>query len=59
MRFEFRLQGDVFSTRVLSQTLFFVVGAVLAFAFVWANLWLAGRFIPKGQLRRFPLDDFL
>ncbi len=51
--------GDVFSTRVLSQTLFFVVGAVVAFVFVWANLWLAGRFIPKGQLRRFSLDDFL
>src|ERR1035437_8280251 len=51
--------GDVFSTRVLSQTLFFVVGTVLAFVFVWANLWLAGRFIPKGQLRRFSLDDFL
>src|ERR1035437_4576597 len=51
--------GDVFSTRVLSQALFFVVGGVLAFVFLWVNLWLAGRFIPKGQLRRFSLDDFL
>jgi hypothetical protein len=51
--------GDVFSTRVLSQILFFVVGGVIAFVFLWANLWLAGRFIPKGQLRRFSLDDFL
>jgi len=51
--------GDVFSTRIVSQILFFVVGAVLAFVFLWANLWLAGRFIPKGQLRRFSLDDFL
>src|ERR1035437_2086580 len=51
--------GDVFSTRVVSQALFFVVGGVLAFAFLWFNLWLAGRFIPKGQLRRFSLDDFL
>ena len=51
--------GDVFSTRVLSQILFFVVGGALAFVFLWANLWLAGRFIPKGQLRRFSLDDFL
>src|SRR5450759_4660482 len=38
--------GDVFSTRIVSQILFFVVGAVLAFIFLWANLWLAGRFIP-------------
>jgi len=51
--------GDVFSTRVLSQALFFVVGGVVAFVFLWFNLWLAGRFIPKGQLRRFSLDDFL
>ena len=51
--------GDVFSTRVLSQTLFFVVGAAGAFVFLWFNLWLAGRFIPKGQLRKFSLDDFL
>jgi len=51
--------GDVFSTRVASQALFFVVGGLVAFVFLWFNLWLAGRFIPKGQLRRFSLDDFL
>ena len=51
--------GDVFSTRVTSQIIFFVVGGAAAFIFLWLNLWLAGRFIPKGQLRRFSLDDFL
>ncbi len=51
--------GDVFSTRVASQALFFVVGGLVAFVFLGFNLWLAGRFIPKGQMRRFSLDDFL
>jgi hypothetical protein len=51
--------GDVFSTRVVSQILFFAVGGAVAFIFLWLNLWLAGRFIPKGQLRRFSLDDLL
>jgi uncharacterized protein len=51
--------GDVFSTRVLSQIAFFVVGGLVAFIFLWFNLWLAGRFIPKGQMRQFSLDDFL
>ncbi len=51
--------GDVFSTRIGSQILFFVVGGLLAFVFFWVNLRLAGHFIPKGQLRRFSLDDFL
>ena len=51
--------GSVFWTRVGSQVLFFVVGLVVAFVFLWVNLWLAGRFIPKGQMRRFSLDDIL
>jgi uncharacterized membrane protein (UPF0182 family) len=51
--------GNVFWTRVGSQVLFFVVGAAIAFLVLWFNLWLAGRLIPKGQLRRFSLDDLL
>ena len=51
--------GNVFWTRFGTQILFFVVGAVVAAAVVWINLMLAGRFIPKGQLRQFSLDDFL
>ena len=51
--------GSVFWTRIGTQILFFVVGIVLAFMFLWVNLWLAGRFIPKGQMRRFSLDDIL
>lgn len=51
--------GNVFWTRLGSQVLFFVVGAVLTFLILWFNLWLAGRFIPKGGLRRFSMDEFL
>jgi uncharacterized membrane protein (UPF0182 family) len=31
----------------------------VAVLFLGLNLWLTGRFIPKGQLRRFSLDDLL
>jgi uncharacterized protein len=51
--------GNIFWTRFGTQILFFVVGAVAAFLVLWFNLWLAGRFIPKGQLRRISIDDFL
>ncbi len=51
--------GSVFWTRVGSQILFFVAGVAIAFLALWVNLWLAGKFIPKGQLRRFSLDDLL
>jgi hypothetical protein len=51
--------GNVFWTRLGSQILFFVVGAVVAFLVLWINLWLAGRFIPKGQLRQISLNDLL
>lgn len=51
--------ADVFWTRFGTQILTFVGGALAAFAFIWLNLWLAGRFIPKGELRRFSMDDLL
>ena len=51
--------AGVFWTRIWSQLGLFVLGAVAAFAAVWFNVWLAGRLIPKGQLRRFSFDDFL
>ena len=51
--------GNVFWTRLGSQILFFVVGAAVAFLILWINLWLAGRFIPRGQLRQFSLNDLL
>jgi uncharacterized membrane protein (UPF0182 family) len=51
--------ADVFWTRFGTQVLTFVGGTLAAFAFIWLNLWLAGRFIPKGELRRFSLDDLL
>ena len=51
--------GNVFWTRVGSQIAFFAGGTVITFLVLWINLWLAGKFIPKGQLRRFSLDDFL
>ena len=51
--------AGVFWTRVGTQVVCFVGGALVAFLFLWLNLWLAGRFIPKGQTRRFSLDDFL
>ena len=51
--------SSVFWTRVGSQVLFFIVGVGLSFLFLWLNLWLAGRLIPKGTLRRFSMDDLL
>jgi len=51
--------SSVFWTRVGSQVLFFILGVGLSFLFLWLNLWLAGRFIPKGTLRRFSMDDLL
>ena len=51
--------ASVFWTRIWSQLGLFVLGALVAFAAIWINVWLAGRLIPKGQLRRFSLDDFL
>ena len=51
--------GNIFWTRVGSQILFFIGGAVGTFVILWINIWLAGKFIPKGQLRRFSLDEFL
>jgi hypothetical protein len=51
--------AGVFWTRIWSQLGLFVLGAAAAFAAIWLNVWLAGRMIPKGQLRRFSLDDFL
>ena len=51
--------GNVFWTRLGSQVLFFAAGAVITFLILWLNLWLAGRFIPKGGLRRFSMDELL
>lgn len=51
--------ASVFWTRVVSQVGSFVVGAAIAILFVWFNVWLPGRLIPKAQLRRFSLDDLL
>jgi uncharacterized membrane protein (UPF0182 family) len=51
--------ASVFWTRLGTQIVCFVGGALVAFLFLWLNIWLAGRFIPKGQTRRFSLDDFL
>ena len=51
--------GNVFWTRLGTQVLFYFVGAVVAFVVLWINIWLAGRLIPKGQLRQFSLDDLL
>jgi hypothetical protein len=51
--------GNVYWTRIGAQVASFAGGTLIAFAFVWFNLWLAGRFIPKGQLRRFSMDDLL
>jgi uncharacterized membrane protein (UPF0182 family) len=51
--------SSVFWTRLTSQVAFFVIGVLVAFAVLWLNVWLAGRFIPKGQARRFSLDDFM
>ena len=51
--------SGVFWTRVWSQLGLFALGAGLAFAFLWLNLWLCGRLIPKSRLRRFSLDELL
>ncbi len=51
--------GNVFWTRIGAQVASFVGGTLVAFLLVWLNLWLAGRLIPKGQLRRFSLDDLM
>jgi hypothetical protein len=51
--------GAVFWTRLGTQVLCFLGGFLVAFLFLWVNIWLAGRFIPKGQLRRFSLDELL
>jgi uncharacterized membrane protein (UPF0182 family) len=51
--------ADVFWTRIGSQVGLFVLGIVVGFVILWFNIWLSGRLIPKGQLRRFSFDDFL
>ena len=51
--------SNVFWTRFGSQIGLFALGAVFAFIFLWLNVWLSGRLIPKGEMRRFSLDDFL
>ena len=51
--------AGVFWTRIWSQLGLFALGAVAAFTALWLNVWLAGRLIPKGKMRRFSLDDFL
>jgi hypothetical protein len=51
--------AGVFWTRLWSQLGLFALGAGLAFAFLWLNLWLCGRLIPRSQLRRFSLDELL
>ena len=51
--------AGVFWTRIWSQLGLFVLGAAAAFAAIWINVWVAGRLIPKAQLRRFSLDEFL
>jgi hypothetical protein len=51
--------AGVFWTRLGSQLGLFALGALGGFTFLWFNLWLPGRLIPKGQMRRFSLDDFL
>ena len=51
--------ASVFWTRFGTQVLCFAGGAAVAALFLIINLWLAGRFIPKGQLRRFSFDDLL
>jgi len=51
--------SNVFWTRFGSQIGLFALGAVVAFVFLWLNVWLTGRLIPKGEMRRFSLDDFL
>ena len=50
--------SSVFWTRIGSQVLYFAVGTAIAFIVLWANLWLAGRLMPKGKMRSFSLDSF-
>jgi hypothetical protein len=50
--------ANVFWTQVGSQVGLFALGA-LAVRVLVVNLWLPGRLIPKGEMRRFSLDDFL
>ncbi len=50
---------DVFWTRIGWQVGLFAVGGIVTFVFMWLNVWLPGRIILKGELRRFSLDDFL
>jgi uncharacterized membrane protein (UPF0182 family) len=51
--------AGVFWTRLGSQLGLFALGALVGFLFLWLNIWLPGRLIPKGEMRRFSLDDFL
>jgi uncharacterized protein len=51
--------ADVFWTRIGSQVGLFALGALGTFAFLWFNVWISGRMIPKGEMRRFSIDDFL
>jgi uncharacterized membrane protein (UPF0182 family) len=51
--------SSVFWTRLGAQVSAFAGGFLVAFLFIWFNLWLAGRLIPKSQLRRFSLDELL
>jgi uncharacterized protein len=51
--------ANVFWTRVGSQVGLFALGGIVGFVFLWFNVWLPGRLIPKGEMRRFSLDDFL
>jgi len=50
---------NVFWTQVGSEIGLFALGAIGGFLFLLFNLWLPGRVIPKGEMRRFSLDDFL
>jgi uncharacterized membrane protein (UPF0182 family) len=51
--------SNVFWTRFGSQVGLFALGVAVGFIFLWLNVWLTGRLIPKGEMRRFSLDDFL
>jgi uncharacterized membrane protein (UPF0182 family) len=51
--------ADVFWIRLSSQVGLFLAGALVAFVFLWLNLWACGRLVPGGATRRFSLDEFL
>jgi uncharacterized membrane protein (UPF0182 family) len=51
--------ASVFWTRIAAQLLYFAAGFLIAFLFLWLNIWLVGRTMPKGPLRRFSIDDLL